>query len=167
MWFPSGRLEAEHRRPRSDGGRESESWYEDGSRETLECPNLSASFDRNGNLISLGADAPIPKDDLARLGELRVAGQLMLSRPGIDDEVLASIAGLEGLTELTLRRTGVSATGIRRLRVCKNLSELDTCENALFESSDVKELLAGLPDCDWLDRDTLLARLEEDTPGLE
>jgi hypothetical protein len=147
-WYPSGALRAELDRLREDGTYESETWHENGQSEGVESLKLGFGYTPEGRLITLRVSPDCSTNDLDRLA-FRVHSVLDLAGPGVTDEVIGRLEDLPRLEDLALHGTTVSARGLERFHVCKNLKSLTARKNTGFGEADVRSLLAGIPGCEW------------------
>ncbi len=147
-WYPSGALEGDYDRPRPDGTWESETYYEDGRTSTVELDRMGWGLTPEGCLRTLRLSPGYPENDLQRV-PFRVDARLSLTSQGVTDEVVERLEDLPRLEYLRLHDTGISARGLARFGVCRNLREFITEGNTGFGDADVQNLLARLPGCEW------------------
>jgi hypothetical protein len=147
-WYPSGALRAEFHRAREDGTNESETWYENEQRATIESLHLGVDYTPEGRLRTLRLEPGYPENDLDQL-TFRADSRLGLYGEGVTDELLERLVDLPRVEHLELCGTGISAKGLKRFRACTNLKKLKTPRSSGFGLADVQDLLAHLPGCAW------------------
>ena len=64
-------------------------------------------------------------------------------------EVIGRLEDLPHLEDLALHGTSISVRGLERFRACTNLKGLTTRRNMGFGEADVRNLIAGIPRCEW------------------
>ncbi len=107
--------------------------------------DLAVVLDTFPDLVRLSVPAGITKAGLERIGERTTLVSLNVDGPGVDDEGLAALTGLESLEELSVESENVTDAGLVHLAKLKALKSVYLYNTSVTDAG-VARLQQALPD---------------------